>query len=415
MPAPTPRAAVLVGLAALIGVWLPLWVGGLALAAIVLATLADAVLVRRPGAVRQDLPAVVPRAAPVPFGLVALEPPPGTIRLRQPTPPDVEVEPSEADGALTSHLIARRRGRHVLPAPAARCTGALGLGRWYREVGAERDIAVFPDLPAARRLAALARAGALPESTRRRGPIGLGTDFDLIRDYSPDDDVRQINWRATARLGRPMSNQYRIEQDRDVLLLVDAGRLTAAPVGGATVLDLVIDAACAVAATADAVGDRAGVLAFDAVVLRQVAPRRRGAAAVAQALHDVESAAVESDYRLAFEVAARRKRALVLVFTDVFEETAARPLLEALPGLARRHAVVVATIADPAIAMAMAAAPASRYDVMRASVATELADRRRRLVAVLAGAGAEVLDARPDDLSAACVRAYLRLKARSRL
>src|SRR5690349_22529174 len=45
--------------------------------------------------------------------------------------------------------------------------------------------------------------------------LGIGTDFESVRDYAPDDDVRQVNWRATARVGRPMSNQYRIDQDRD--------------------------------------------------------------------------------------------------------------------------------------------------------------------------------------------------------
>src|SRR5207253_8103026 len=52
-------------------------------------------------------------------------------------------------------------------------------------------------------------------SNSARGPLGLGTEFELIREYEPDDDIRQVNWRATARLGRPMSNQYRLEQDRE--------------------------------------------------------------------------------------------------------------------------------------------------------------------------------------------------------
>ena len=93
---------------------------------------------------------------------------------------------------------------------------------------------VYPDVSAARRLVIALRRGRFREpGLRTRGPLGLGTDFESIRDYLPDDDVRQINWIATSRVGRPMSNEYRIEQDRDVVCLLDAGRLMAAPLGNA--------------------------------------------------------------------------------------------------------------------------------------------------------------------------------------
>ena len=120
----------------------------------------------------------------------------------------------------------------MLPAVATRATGPLGLARWDHRAGADAELRVFPDLKTARRLAlAVARGRFRDQGATARGPLGLGTEFELIRDYQPDDDIRQVNWRATARLGRPMSNQYRLEQDRDLLLLLDAGRLSAAPLG----------------------------------------------------------------------------------------------------------------------------------------------------------------------------------------
>src|SRR6202012_2751650 len=151
-------------------------------------------------------------------------------------------------------VIARVRGRHVLPAVATRATGPLGLGRWDRACGGTAEVRVFPDLRTARRLALAVARGRFRESgATARGPLGLGTEFELIRDYVPDDDIRQVNWRATARLGRPMSNQYRLEQARDLIGLVDAGRLSAAPIGdtGGSVLDVALDAASAIALVAD--------------------------------------------------------------------------------------------------------------------------------------------------------------------
>ena len=188
---------------------------------------------------------------------------------------------------------------------------------------------VYPDLVGARRLAEAARRGQLPDSGRRaRGAYGLGTAFEAVREYSPDDDVRQINWRATARLGRPMSNQYRIDQDREVRCLLDAGRLSAAACAGGTLLDVALDGLVAVCATADVLGDRSGAVAFADRVLRDVAPSRLGAAAVARALFDVEPVASDSDYELAFRRVAGGKRAFVLVLADLVDEAAARALVE---------------------------------------------------------------------------------------
>ena len=125
-------------------------------------------------------------------------------------------------------IVPMRRGRHSSGRALRERRARSGLARWHHRAGAPAELLVYPDLPMARRLALRLRQGrAAPAGRLRRGPLGLGTDFESIRDYSPDDDIRQVNWRASARLGRPMSNQYRVEQDRDVVCLLDSGRLMA--------------------------------------------------------------------------------------------------------------------------------------------------------------------------------------------
>ena len=133
------------------------------------------------------------------------------------------------------HRRSRRRAparAHRLPPVAARRRGPLGLGTCTFDADGGTDLLVYPDVFAAQRLVIALRRGRFRDpGLRTRGPLGLGTEFESVRDYLPDDDVRQINWQATERVGRPMSNQYRIEQDRDVVCLLDAGRLMAAPLG----------------------------------------------------------------------------------------------------------------------------------------------------------------------------------------
>lgn len=432
---PTPRAAFALALVAVSLLVLPVPVAILLAVALVAATAVDAWWVRQSPEVVRRVPTHLARGVPAAFRLEPAEP--VRIRVRQPLPPDLELEPAQAEGVLNGQLVARRRGRHTLPAPVARRTGPLGLAAWTHQVGEVADVLVYPDLPAARRLASAVRAGKFrDEGLRRRGPLGLGTEFESVRDYVPDDDIRQVNWRATARLGRPMSNQYRIERDRDVVCVIDCGRLMAAPflagsVGGEfagarpettagggrdrTRLDAALDAAVAVAAVADVLGDRCGAIAFAGEVLRSLPPRRAGARDVVSALFDLEPVPVESDYELAFAQIRGVKRAFVLVFTDLLEESAAQPLVEALPVLARRHAVAVAGSADPDLDAAVRTEPHVPGDVYRAAVALDVLAARARAAARLQHAGATVVEAPPAILSASCVRTYLRAKWLARL
>jgi uncharacterized protein (DUF58 family) len=411
----TMRTVVLFGACALAALASP----ALALFAAVAVTAAfvvDAIVSRPRPLVHRRVPGALARGVDASLTLDAAPAGAGKLRLRQPLVPDVAVEPPEADGRLDARVRARRRGRHTLPSPAARVRGPLGLAAWYRRGGEPADVLVYPDMPAAWRLVLAVRQGRFRDPGRlTRGPLGLGTDFESIRDYLPDDDIRQVNWRATARLARPMSNQYRVEQDRDVVCLLDMGRLMAAPLGDRTRLDATVDAATAVALVADEVGDRAGVVAFDDRVRRRLPPARGGGDAVVRAVFDIEPTMVDSDYELAFRAVGSGKRAFVLVLTDLLEEAAAQPLVDAMPVLARRHAVVVAGVTDPDLDLLVHTRPRAPAEVYAAAVALDVLDARARVAAQLRRQGADVLEASPDLLPNACVGAYLRAKARARL
>jgi uncharacterized protein (DUF58 family) len=411
---PTVRVAVAVALVAVAAIVVPGWIAALLALVVAGATLADALVARRTVELTRAVPSVLVRGVPSRLTLSA-PPVPGAVRVRQAAPPDLVLGEQEAEQVLTTTVTARRRGRHALPAPAARVVGPLGLAAWYRRPGLEEEVLVYPDLPAARRLATAVRRGRFRHEGRARGPLGLGTEFESIREYEPDDDIRQVNWRTTQRLGRPMSNQYRVDTDRNVICLVDCGRLMAAPLRDRTRLDAAIDAAVAVAAVADVLADRCGAIAFDANVSRHVAPRRAGGQTVARALFDLEPVAVESDYQRAFATVAERKRAWVILFTDLLEESAARSLLGALPTLARRHVVAVASATDPDLEEILSASPRDRTDVYRTAVALDVGRARLQVVAELRRRGVDVVDAPPDRLASACIRAYLTAKARVRV
>ncbi len=412
--APTSLTAWIMGAVALSAFLLPLG-AILVLALLVLVVAAvDAAAVRHAPTVERSTADVLSRGVPSPLEIV-VDGPPDRIVVRQPATPDLRVEPAISDGGLAAMVTPVRRGAHSLPAPAVRLRGPLGLATWTHQVGEPHALQVFPDMPAARRIAARVRHGLFQlDGERIRGSLGLGTAFDSLREYVDGDDVRRVNWLATSRSTHPMVNQYRVEQDRDVICVIDCGRLMSAPLGDLTRMDAAVDAAAAIGAVADVVGDRVGVVAFEETVIRDLSPIRRGGEALARTIYDLEPAPRESDYRLAFERVAQKKRAFVLVLTDLLDAAAARPLVGAIPVLARHHSVAVASASDPDILAALTDATGEPAAAAKAVVAVDVLEGRRLATAALERHGAAVIDVDRARLNAACVAAYLMAKSRVR-
>ncbi len=411
---PTPLAVVLLAVAAAVALVLPVPVAVAAMAVVAAASATDAAFVRRPPPVDRRLPTLLARG--VDTRLTVEVDSPFQVTVHQPQTSGLHIEPLVGEGRLVATLHPVLRGRHVLGPVSLRTVGPLGLGAWYHRVGGSVEVKVYPDLPAAARIATDVRRGRFAADGRHRhGPLGLGTELESVRDYQPDDDIRQVNWAATLRVGRPMSNQYRTEQDRSVLCLVDLGRLMATPVGDRTRLDVALDAAVAVAAVADVVGDRIGLVAFDDQVRRHLAPRRDGGRAFVDATFDLQPSPTDADYELAFHIAAGLKRSLVIIFTDLLDEAAARPLVAAVPVLARHHAVTVASVGDPAIDEALGRPPRRLDDAVEAAVAAELEAAGRLAASRLAAVGASVIRTGPDSFASRVVASYLRAKRRALL
>ena len=355
----------------------------------------DGFTVRQAPALTRSVPPVLSRGVAAPLKIDVTASDGRRVLTRQPATPALEVNA----GLLTP----LRRGRHELPPVASASVGPLGLLTVHHPLGPPETVRVYPDLVLANALLTRLRRGLAGHPGRVvRGPLGLGTDFESVRDYTPDDDIRQLNWRATARMGRPMSNQYRLERDRDVVCLLDAGRLMA------TMLDPALDATAVLALAADELGDRCGAIAFDRAVRAQVAPRHMGGRKVIETLFDLQPTAVDSDFELAFTRVGRSRRATVIVFTDLIDTAAARSLLDGVPMLARRHAVLIASVADEQLERLAAGADEPRRIVARDVLATRAAAAAR-----LGRTGATVIEAPPRQLAERCLDAYLRAKTRA--
>ena len=332
--------------------------------------------------------------------------------------------PISPHGVSTTTLRAagRARGLARLGDVALRvCTPLALVARTLRYSPGD-EITVAPSLAGIRRFRWLAvheRLAAVGVRDARRR--GAGRSFARLRDYVVGDDPRHIDWKATARRGHPISREFTVEQSQTLYVLVDAGRSMTQLAGDFPRFEYALSSALVLADVAGRAGDRVGAMVFDDK-LRVLVPAQRGLdglRSLRAALVTVQPSLVEPDYAAAFRALAlrQRKRALVVLLTDVIDARAARTMLAHLSRGASRHLAVVVALRNDALLGAAVMSPDARSvdAVYRNAAAEELLAERAMALQRMRDAGIVVLDVAPDAMAAAVVSQYLELKARGAL
>ncbi len=247
---------------------------------------------------------------------------------------------------------------------------------------------------------------------------GQGTEFDSLREYVVGDDVRSIDWRATARRADVVVRTWRPERDRRLLLVLDTGRTSAGRVGDEPRLDAALDAALLLGALASRAGDRVDLLAVDREVRGSVegVGRTELLARMVDVTALLEPALLETDgRRLVSEVLRRsRRRSLIVLFTALEAAALRESLLPVLSSLTARHTVVIASVGDPRVEE-LATGRGDAASVYAAAAAERTRAERGQLTCELRRRGVEVVDAPPASFAPAVADAYLALKASGRL
>jgi len=311
----------------------------------------------------------------------------------------------------------------------------LGLSYWQRTIPARREVAVYPNLAEVARYEELARSGRLRQAGyhpyRRRG---MGTEFESLRDYVPDDEFRHIDWKATARRHKPITRQYETERSQSLMIMIDSGRMMAGTAGlpakpaeagqdltatAMSKLDYAINAALMLAYVATERDDRVGLLAF-ADSVQQFLPPGRGRAQVGRitdALYGLQARLHEPDYGLAFSTlfSRSRKRSLVICFTDLIDKDASARLLSGMASLFPRHLPLLVALRDPDLQAAAGQDPAGPFEAYEKAVAIAAIGDRREALSAITRRGVLVLDTPPQALTVATVNRYLEIKDRHAL
>ncbi|ORV90732.1 hypothetical protein AWC11_12415 [Mycobacterium interjectum] len=356
-------------------------------------------------------------------------------QVRDAWPPSARAEPrshavriaAAEPQRVQTRLRPVRRGDQRAALITARSVGPLGLAGRQGSRSVPGQVRVLPPflsrkhLPS--RLAKLREIdGLLPTLIR-----GQGTEFDSLREYVVGDDVRSIDWRATARRADVVVRTWRPERDRRVVIVLDTGRTAAGRVGvdptaadpaGWPRLDWSMDAALLLAALASRAGDHVDFLAHDRVSRAAVfgASRTELLAQLVEAMAPLQPALIEPDWRAMVAAVLRRtrRRSLVVLLTDLNATALDEGLVPVLPQLSAKHHVMIAAVGDPRVDQ-MAAGRSDAAAVYDAAAAERSRNDRRAIATRLRHSGVEVVDALPTEIAPALADHYLAMKATGRL
>jgi uncharacterized protein (DUF58 family) len=317
---------------------------------------------------------------------------------------------------LRYEITPTRRGKRKLGAITVRYALPLGLLQRQERIELPQKVDVYPDVHAARALEMLRRQG---REDARMGSLrvrGGDTEFERLRPYQVGDEVRHVDWRASARRDDLVVRQYQAESNQNVIFALDTGRGMRGESHGITSIDHALGAALLAADVALRGGDRAGLFTFDDKPRSFLKPTggRSGGRKLTRAAHALDASLAATDYRSAmvFLKTQMKARSLFVIFTNLLEPRSARDLAAAVKSLMPRHLPLCVLMRDEEVE-ALATAPiATETDALVRAAAAESLAWRDGIVRTLKNAGALVLDARPEEVTPLLVKRYLEVKAR---
>ncbi|MYC77084.1 DUF58 domain-containing protein [Candidatus Poribacteria bacterium] len=336
---------------------------------------------------------------------------------------------------ISYRLTPLRRGIYRFVDIHLRCQGILGLVVRQRRIQAATEIKVYPNLQAIRQYELLVKRGMLHQiGLKNSRRFGEGTEMERLREYFPDDDFRCMDWNATARQRKPIVREFETERSQDVVIMVDTGRLMASPILLETSrlpsteatsqkamlkLDYAINTTLMTAYVSTLKGDKIGLIAFADTVHQYLAPRpgKKQFLTMLEAIYALPVHAVEPDFEAAFKylAAKQRKRALIILFTDILDSDSAEGIAAYVSQLSKRHLVACVTLTDSGIVELAQQKSTDSKSVYQKAIAERLLQEKHATLEILRRRGVITIDVPAHQLTMAVVNKYLELKAKSQI
>lgn len=314
-------------------------------------------------------------------------------------------------------LCPKERGEYYFGNILLFVRSMLGLVVRRFTCDAEQMIPVYPSFIQLRKYDLLSGATIQSETgSKRLRKIGHSMEFEQIKEYVPGDDIRTLNWKASARKGGLMVNTFTDEKSQQVYCIIDKGRLMKMPFGGLTLLDYAINSCLVLSNVCLKKQDRVGVITFSNKIGSVLAADRKVIQKenILQLLYNQKTSFLESDFEMLYmQIRNRiRNRSLVILFTNFESLSGLKRQLDYLRSIASHHLLLVVFFENTELHQLTAKETKNIEDVYVKTIAEKFAFEKRMIVKELMKYGILSILTSPKNLTINTINKYLELKAR---
>ncbi len=325
--------------------------------------------------------------------------------------------PSAKRESLTYALRPIKRGEYSFGALNIFVRTGLGLVSRRFRFSEDKMVPVYPSFIQMRKYELMAISNRLVElGIKKIRKIGHNLEMESIKEYVVGDDYRTINWKATARKGELMVNNYQDEKSQQVYSLVDKSRVMQMPFEGMSLLDYAINASLVISNIAVKKEDKAGLITFQHKIgtLLPASSRNNQVQLIMQALYNQKTAFKEADYSTLYAMARRKitQRSLLLLYTNFETLSGMYRQLPYLLNLAKFHLLVVIFFKNTELDELLNQKAEKTRNIYRKAIAEKLAYEKHMIMKELANHGIQSILTAPKHLTVNTINKYLELKAR---
>ncbi len=332
-------------------------------------------------------------------------------------PQTVSIAPNKEE-TISYAVKPGRRGASEMPAVHLKFLTRLGL--WTRQQIRElkTPIRIYPDIRAVYRYELMARQNRLSEiGVRMMRMPGQGREFERLREFRYGDEIRQIDWKATARQRALISREFNVERNQNIVIMVDCGRFMRNETDGISYLDRALNSAIMLSYIALGQGDNVSLLAFSSRIERFIRPVRGkpGIQSILRSTYDIQASPNASDYSMALEylTTVQRKRALVVLITFVTDELQLRVIGNSLKLRSLPYLPLCVLLQDVGLRAMADRIPETDLDAYHTAAAAQILTGQSHEAASLREAGIMLIDTPPELLTERLINEYLSIKARN--
>lgn len=342
---------------------------------------------------------------------------PGELCEAERLPQSVALAPWK-EVSLTYMIRPLKRGAAKLKAVHLRFPTLLKLWTRHQVRQLESDVRIYPDIRAVYRYELMASRNRLAEiGVRVMRMPGQGREFERLREYRYGDEIRHIDWKATARQRELISREFNVERNQNIVLMVDCGRFMRNEHDGISYLDRALNSAIMLSYIALGQGDNVSLMAFSNRIERFVRPVRGkpGIQTILRSTYDIQASTKSADYNLALEYLSmvQRKRALVILITFVTDELQLNVIGESLQLRSLPYLPMCVLLQDVGLRKMADRIPETDIDAFHTSAAAQILTGQAQKVAAMRENGVMMVDTPPDLLTERLINEYLMIKMRN--